>query len=93
MNKKIEEKIDNFVTDFCWTNCPGDIFWSNDFYRCAIKGAKIAEKEYKKKIRDKYNHLNSELKQENKMKLAKVINEERVRELEIQTKLLKELLD
>lgn len=57
-----------------------------------MKGTKITEKEYKKRIRDKYNHLNSELKQENKMKFTKVINQERVRELEIQTKLLKELL-
>jgi hypothetical protein len=86
MNKKIEDKM----REFC--NREG-LSWENDYARDSfLEGAKIAEKEYKKTIRDKYNYLNSELKQENKMKFTKVINQERVKELEIQTKLLRELL-
>jgi len=45
-----------------------------------------------KRIKDKYNDLNSKLKEETNPKLTKRLNLDRIQELEIQVKLLKELL-
>jgi len=56
-------------------------------------GYKLAQKENKKKLVDKYNHLNSLLTQAKHVKLTKIINDDLVRDLTIQVKLLKELID
>ena len=45
-----------------------------------------------KKIKDKINALKSKLAEEKRQKLTKTINQERVKELEIQIKILQELL-
>ena len=52
-----------------------------------VKAYTIAEK----KIKDKINALKSEL-AEKRQKLTKTINQERVKELEVQIKILQELL-
>ena len=46
-----------------------------------------------KRIKDKYNSLNSKLKEETNPKLTKRLNLGRIQELEIQVKLLKELME
>ena len=45
-----------------------------------------------KKIKDKINTLKSKLAEEKRQKLTKIINQERVKELEVQIKILQELL-
>ena len=45
-----------------------------------------------KKIKDKINALKSKLAEEKRQKLTKTINQERVKELEVQIKILQELL-
>ena len=45
-----------------------------------------------KKLKDKYNHLNSLLQQEKKVKLSKILNTEKINKLEIEINLLKELM-
>ena len=52
----------------------GDQTWSNNFYSCALGGFEIAQKQFKKILRDKYNHLNSQLKTVNTLKLDKTRN-------------------
>ena len=53
-----------------------------------VKAYIIAEK----KIKDKINALKSKLAEEKRQKLTKTINQERVKELEVQIKILQELL-
>ena len=45
-----------------------------------------------KKIKDKINALKSKLAEKKRQKLTKIINQERVKELEVQIKILQELL-
>ena len=45
-----------------------------------------------KKIKDKINALKSKLAEEKRQKLTKIINQERVKELEVQIKILQEIL-
>jgi paraquat-inducible protein B len=52
----------------------------------------FAVKEKNKQIKDKINALKSKLAEEKRQKLTKTINQERVKELEVQIKILQELL-
>ena len=52
----------------------------------------FAVKEKNKQIKDKINALKSKLAEEKRQKLTKIINQERVKELEVQIKILQELL-
>ena len=52
-----------------------------------VKAHTIAEK----KIKDKINALKSKLAEEKRQKLTKTINQERVKELEVQIKILQEI--
>ena len=52
----------------------------------------FAVKEKNKYIKDKINALKSKLAEEKRQKLTKTINQERVKELEVQIKILQELL-
>ena len=58
-----------------------------------VLGFISAEKQNKKKIKDKYNHLNSLLRDEKYIKLTKTLNIEKINKLEIEVNLLKELID
>ena len=53
---------------------------------------KFAVKEKNKQIKDKINALKSKLAEEKRQKLTKTINQERVKELEVQIKILQGLL-
>lgn len=53
---------------------------------------KQLKKEQKQKLLDKYNHLNSQLLGEKHIKLTKTLNVEKIKELEIKVKLLKETI-
>jgi paraquat-inducible protein B len=52
----------------------------------------FAVKEKNKQVKDKINALKSKLAEEKRQKLTKIINQERVKELEAQIKILQELL-
>lgn len=93
MKNKTKNEIEQFVTQFCWWNLPGDKTWSNNFYECALGGYEIAQEEFKKQLKDKFNHLNSNLKQVNNFKLDKTVNQEARIQLEAQVNLLKELMN
>ena len=58
----------------------------------AVQCENCAEKEKNKQIKDKINALKSKLAEEKRQKLTKTINQERVKELEAQIKILQELL-
>lgn len=58
-----------------------------------VLGFNSAEKQNKKKLKDKYNHLNSLLRDEKYIKLTKTLNIEKINKLEIEVNLLKELID
>jgi len=49
-------------------------------------------KEFKKKLTDKLNHYKSNLQEETKVKLNRLANKEKIRELEIRIETIKELL-
>jgi hypothetical protein len=89
--KNKEEKLDEFVTDFCWNNLPGDQLWSNDFYRCALGGFEIAEKEIKKQLKDLKNKYSSHLVEHQIPKLTKTINQEEILKLRAKLELIKEI--
>lgn len=52
----------------------------------------FAQKENKKQLLDKLNHYKSNLQDETKVKLDKILNKEKIRELEIRIETIKELL-
>jgi len=52
----------------------------------------LAQKEFKKKLTDKLNHYKSNLQDETKIKLNRLANKEKIRELEIKIELLKDLM-
>jgi hypothetical protein len=52
----------------------------------------FAQKEIKQKLLNKLNHYKSNLKQETAVKLTKIINQDKVKELEIRIETLKELI-
>ena len=52
----------------------------------------FAVKEFKKKLTDKLNHYKSNLQDETKVKLNRLANKEKIRELEIKIELLKDLM-
>ena len=52
----------------------------------------FAVKEFKKKLTDKLNHYKSNLQDETKVKLNRLANKEKIRELEIRIETIKELL-
>ena len=58
-----------------------------------LLGFNSAQKQFKKEIKDKYNHLNSKLKEINTFKLDKTVNQEARIRLESQVELLKELMN
>ena len=57
-----------------------------------VEAYTIAEKKKVKQIKDKINALKSKLAEETRQKLTKIINQERVKELEVQIKILQEIL-
>ena len=57
-----------------------------------VEAYTIVEKKRLKQIKDKINALKSKLAEEKRQKLTKTINQERVKELEVQIKILQELL-
>ena len=57
-----------------------------------VEAYTIVEKKKLKQIKDKINALKSKLAEEKRQKLTKTINQERVKELEAQIKILQELL-
>ena len=57
-----------------------------------LLGFNSAKKEFKTRLKDKYNHLNSKLKEVNTFKLDKTVNQETRIRLESQVELLKELM-
>ena len=57
-----------------------------------VEAYTIVEKKKLKQIKDKINALKSKLAEEKRQKLTKIINQERVKELEVQIKILQELL-
>jgi len=57
-----------------------------------LVGFNSAEKEFKKKLIDKLNHYKSNLQEETKVKLNRLLNKEKIRELEIRIETLKQLL-
>lgn len=89
----IEKQIDKYVLDWCWNNLGGDIDWDNNVHGHVLAGYNFAQKQYNKLLKDKYNHLNSELKQLTTQKLDKTVNEEKVAELKVKLELLKELIN
>ncbi len=89
--KNKEAKLDEFVTDFCWNNLPGDELWSNEYYRCALGGYETAEKETKKQLRDLKNKYKSWLKDLENVKLTKTINQEEVIKLKSKIEVLNEI--
>jgi nitrogenase subunit NifH len=56
-----------------------------------VEAYTIAEKKKNKQIKDKINALKSKLAEEKRQKLTKTINQERVKELEVQIKILQEI--
>jgi hypothetical protein len=65
-------------------------FYSDKIY---ISGRNLAEKEFKKKLKDTYNKYNSWLKQLNVFKLDKTVNQEARIRLEGKVEVLKELMN
>ena len=57
-----------------------------------VEAYTIVEKKKLKQIKDKINALKSKLAEEKRQKLTKTINQERVKELEVQIKILQGLL-
>ena len=57
-----------------------------------VEAYTIVEKKRLKQIKDKINALKSKLAEEKRQKLTKTINQERVKELEVQIKILQGLL-
>ena len=56
-----------------------------------VEAYTIVEKKRLKQIKDKINALKSKLAEEKRQKLTKTINQERVKELEAQIKILQEI--
>ena len=56
-------------------------------------GYELAQKKRKKKLLDKYNYINSQLSEEKNRKLTKTLNLEKIKELEIKVKLIKEIIN
>jgi nitrogenase subunit NifH len=56
-----------------------------------VEAYTIAEKKKNKQIKDKINALKSKLAEEKRQKLTKITNQERVKELEVQIKILQEI--
>ena len=56
-----------------------------------VEAYTIVEKKKLKQIKDKINALKSKLAEEKRQKLTKTINQERVKELEVQIKILQEI--
>ena len=65
--------------------------YMNDYYGF-LEGYNSAEKRFKKKIKDKYNHYNSKLKEATKTKLDRRDRTEYIIKLEAKVELLKELM-
>jgi len=57
-----------------------------------LAGFDWAQKEFKKKLIDRLNHYKSNLQEETKVKLNRLANKEKIRELEIKIELLKDLM-
>ena len=66
--------------------------YTNDYYGF-INGWNSSQKQNKKRLRDKYNHLNSLLRDEKYIKLTKILNTEKINKLQIEVNLLKQLTD
>ena len=60
-------------------------------YKCS-ESYKMAQKEFKKEIKDKYNHYNSKLKEATKTKLDRRDRTEYIIKLEAKVELLKEMM-
>ena len=76
---------------------------AEEYYKQCVEGVPLTQDEVidayvkayivvEKKIKDKINALKSKLAEQKGQKLTKTINQERVKELEVQIKILQELL-
>lgn len=91
--------LENF-TDEEWE---GDIEYTKYNIECVKRGHKnylreheaydFAVKENKKQLLDKLNHYKSNLQEETKVKLNRLANKEKIRELEIRIETIKELMN
>lgn len=57
-----------------------------------VLGFNSAQKEFKKQLLDKLNHYKSNLQDETKVKLNRLANKEKIREIEIRIETIKELM-
>lgn len=69
---------------------PKEYFGEDELY---ILGFNSAQKEFKKEIKDKYNHYNSKLKEATKTKLDRRDRTEYIIKLEAKVELLKQMLN
>lgn len=76
---------------------------AEEYYKQYVEGVPLTQDEVidayieaytitEKKIKDKINALKSKLAEEKRQKISKIINQERVKELEAQIKILQSLL-
>ena len=93
MTNKTKNEIERYVHQYCWANLPGDQTWSNSFYDCVSAGYEFGEKEFKKKLRDKYNALNSQYTEGMIPKMGRHKLTEEAIKLEGKVELLKELMN
>ena len=93
MTNKTKNDIERYVHQYCWANLPGDQTWSNSFHDCVSAGYEFGEKEFKKKLRDKYNALNSQYQEGMIPKLGRYKLTEEAIKLEGKVELLKELMN
>ena len=89
-NKTINE-IEHFIFDYGWNSVTENKKQSDILRDCVLGGYKIAQKELKQKLLDKLNHYKSNLQEETKVKLNRLANKEKIRELEIKIEVLNEL--
>ena len=88
---KSKEKLIKQYLEDCYGDFVDD-YDTSDVEEHFSYGLEIAEKEKNKQIKDKINALKSKLAEEKRQKLTKIINQERVKELEAQIKILQSLL-
>jgi hypothetical protein len=90
-NKTINE-IEHFIFDYGWNSITENKKQSDILRDCVLGGYEIAQKEIKRQLLDKLNHYKSNLQEETKVKLNRLANKEKIRELEIKIETIKELM-
>jgi hypothetical protein len=92
MEQDKKEKIIRKYLEDCYGEFV-DNYDTTDVAEHFTYGLETAQKEIKRKLKDKYNHLNSKLKEVNTFKLDKTVNQEARIRLESQVELLKKLIE